>query len=293
MIEDKHSVQAGLLALYASTVLLALNGVFAKIIPLDAINVTQTRSIVACLMLFCVLILQHAPLKLTSLKQFLGVYGLGIILGVHWITYFHSMQVSTVAIGMLSLFSYPVITVLIEPMFKKQMPKLSDMLAAFVVFSGIFIMVSPQIISGEFDGNTVQGAFWGLTSAVLFSLRNTSQKYVFPHVNSITLMAHQTLAIGIVLIPFLSVDQITSMAAQDWGLLVLLGCLSTALAHTFLSMSLKRLPAKSVALIGCNVPVVGGFIAWLALGEIPDFMVYIGGAVILSVAAYESLNQNK
>lgn len=293
MMKNNHSAQAGLVALYLSIVLLALNGLFAKIIPLDALNVTQTRSVVACIMLFLVLVAQKANLRLNSLKQFIGVYGLGLVLGAHWITYFHAMQVSTVAIGMLSLFSYPVITVLIEPLFKRQVPKIADLLAAFAVFSGIFIMVSPQIISGEFDGNTVQGAFWGVTSAILFAFRNTSQKYLFPHINSITLMSHQTLVVGLVLLPFIAVEQISNMEIKDWGLLILLGCLCTALAHTLLSMSLKRLPAKSVALIGCNVPVVGGLIAWLALGEIPGVMVYIGGAVILSVAAYESLNQNK
>ena len=38
-------------------------------------------------------------------------------MGTHWVTYFYALQWSNVAIGMLSLFTYPVITALLEPLF--------------------------------------------------------------------------------------------------------------------------------------------------------------------------------
>ena len=41
----------------------------------------------------------------------------GAILGAHWIAFFKSIQVSTVAIGLLSYVSYPLFTSVIEPIF--------------------------------------------------------------------------------------------------------------------------------------------------------------------------------
>lgn len=289
MTDTSHSVRAGLLVLYASILLLALNGFFAKIIPLDAVTITQVRSVVACLGLFLVLYLQKTPLRLASFRQYVGVYGLGFLLCIHWITYFHSMQVATVAVGMLAMFSYPVITVLIEPLFKKQLPKLIDIAAACVVLAGVFLMVSDDILSGNLDSGAFLGAFWGVVSAFIFSLRNTSQKYLFPHVNSISLMGHQTLAVSIMLVPFINIPAVQSLSLETWGLILLLGCLSTAMAHTFLSMSLKRLPAKTVGLISCNTPVFGAAIAWMVLDETPTSMVFVGGAIILSVAIWETV----
>ncbi len=286
---DTHSLRAGLLVLYASILLLALNGFFAKAIPLEATEITQLRSVVACIALFLLLLVQKSSFRLASFRQVLGVYALGAVLAIHWVTYFYAMQVSTVAIGMLALFSYPVFTVLIEPIFKGLWPKMVDILAACVVLFGVFLMVSEDVLAGELDSGAFLGALWGVISAILFSLRNTTQKYAYPQVNSIALMAHQTLVVAVLLIPFVEFESLRSLDMGAWGMVILLGCLSTAMAHTFLSMSLKRLSAKTVGLISCNTPVFGAAIAWLVLGEAPSTMVYIGGAVILAVAAWETL----
>ncbi len=291
MNKTLEPASAGLLALYGSVLLLALNGIFAKLIPLDATAVTQHRSVIASAFLFILLAVRKSPLRLGSLRDYVGVYALGILLGLHWITYFHAMKISSVAIGMLSLFSYPVITVLLEPMFKRSFPSLVDVIAAIVVFIGIFLMISENLLEGDFSDGAVVGAFWGLISALLFSVRNTAQKYMFPSLNSIQLMAHQGLAICILLLPFVEVRGLTALSVRDIGLLLLLGVFSTALAHTLLSKSLKHLSAKSVSLISCLVPVIGGVLAWLFLGEKPKLMVYFGGATILSIALYESLKQ--
>src|SRR6056297_2370266 len=74
----------GLLLLYVGLTLLSLNGLFAKLIPLDAFSMTQLRSIIAIggFYLFCRLF--RMPLRVQSFKQLLGIYGLGLVMGVHW-----------------------------------------------------------------------------------------------------------------------------------------------------------------------------------------------------------------
>lgn len=287
--------QNSLLALYGSVVLLGLNGLFAKLIPLDAGSMSQARSVVACVALFSLLAFQAKPLRLPSWKVGLGVYGLGIVLGLHWVTYFHAMQVSTVAVGMLSLFCYPVITVVIEPLFHRALPKMVDLLAALLVFAGVGIMAAEGLAStSNVDGEGILlGAMWGVISAFLFSIRNTTQKYCFHDVDSISLMAHQVLAVSIVFILWLDPQQLMSMEVTAWGMLIALGVLSTAAAHTLLAYSLKHLHAKSVAMISCTLPLVGSILAWLVLGEVPGTFVFVGGALILAVATYESIKQSR
>lgn len=287
----RTSSHGGFLALYASIVLFALNGLFAKIIPLDAISVTQTRCVIAALALFLFLFFRRISLGFSFSKESAGVYALGFLLGGHWVTYFHSMQISTVAIGMLSLFCYPVLTVLIEPLFKKQWPQLADLVAGIVVFFGIFLLISESLLAGDFSAGTIQGAFWGIVSAVFFSLRNTLQKHMFSAINPVSIMAHQTLAVAVLLLPFVSITQVASLSLTGWFYLVLLGCVCTALAHTFMAISFKHFSAKTVALIGCNVPLAGTLLAWWLLDEIPGKMVFAGGFLILGVAAYETLKQ--
>ena len=168
----------GILILYLGLTLLSLNGLFAKLIPLDAFSITQLRSFVAIggFCLFCRLF--GMPLRVKSGKQLLGIYGLGVVMGVHWGTFFHAMQISTVAVGILALFSYPMITILLEPLFTRNRLSARDVFSGILVLVGLVIMVWEDL-GGGLSGNIVQGAFWGVFSALLFSLRNLCQKYYF------------------------------------------------------------------------------------------------------------------
>ncbi len=293
MNPSPSDLRAGMLVLYASIVLLATNGLFSKLIPLDPTTITQIRSVIASVVLISVLALQGSSFRLVSQREFFGVYGLGVLLCLHWITYFHAMQVSTVAIGMLALFSYPVMTVILEPLLQGRLPKWVDLIAAVAVVFGVFLMVSDEILKGQLDSGSFLGAFWGVISALLFSLRNTLQRHYFSRVNSISLMGHQTLGVAVMLLAFVDWSALGTLGTSGWALVVALGCFSTAGAHTLLSMSLKRLSAKTVGLISCNTPIFGVLFAWLVLDEVPSLMVYVGGAVILSVASWETLKGGK
>jgi len=279
----------GLLVLYIAVFLLSLNGLFAKLIPLDALSITQLRSVIAVFGFLAFGLVRKRKLRVKNLKQQFGVAFLGLLLGLHWITFFHAMQVSTVAIGMLSLFSFPIMTILLEPLFNKKRLYMSDVLAGFAVLSGIAIMVSQDLC--DIGGSVAQGVFWGVLSALLFSLRNLIQKYHFSSISSDSLMFHQVLTIVLMLAPFIDIPKISGLNPSNLGSLLLLGIFSTATAHTLLSYSLKQLAAKSVALISCLQPLLAAILAWFVLSEMPQMSVVIGGAMILSVAMYESVKK--
>lgn len=279
----------GLFFLYLAVFLLTLNGLFAKVIPLDAVSITGLRSILAAIAIFLFIQIRRSQLMPESWQILFGIWGLGIVMGGHWITFFHSMQISSIAIGMLSLYSYPVITVLIEAFFQRQVPKISDLLAGIIVLIGLAIMLTEHW--DNLQGNVSMGVFWGVLSAFLFSLRNTTQKYYFSKVPSDQLMLHQVIIIAVVLFLFIDQPELAKFEHKDWLNLVILGVVTTAGAHTLLTLSLKRLKAKTVAMIGCVQPVFAAFVGWLILGEQVDKYVLIGGSLILSVAVYESVNK--
>lgn len=287
MTDPKH----GMGILYLAVFLLSLNGLFSKIVPLDAISVTQLRSLVAVITLFLFALLRSRVSRLDNLNQYFGVYAIGVIMGLHWISFFHSMQVSTVAIGMLSLFTYPMITVLLEPFFSRKRLMFSDVAAGLLVLSGIYLMVEKEL--QNLHSELVLGVFWGVISAFLFALRNLLQKYYYADVPADRLMLHQVLAIAIMLALFVDYPSVGKFEAYDWLMLLLLGAISTATAHTLLSFSLKHLPAKSIAMISCLQPLFAGLFAWVLLDEVPGQSVIVGGGIIVSVALYESLKRTR
>ncbi|NOQ42647.1 MAG: EamA family transporter [Desulfuromusa sp.] len=281
----------GLPSLYLAIFLLALTGLFAKLIPLDAISIIQLRGMIAASGLALFSLLRKRNFRLARISTYTGVYALGLLLGLHWVTFFHAMQISSIAVGMLAMFSFPMITILLEPLFTRQRLKAGDIIAGVIMLTGLAVMVSQNL--SDLQEPVMQGVFWGVFSAVLFALRNLFQKYHFNNVASDSLMFHQVVAVSLMLAMFVDYPQVRVLAAVDFLKLVLLGIFSTAVAHTLLVFSLKQLSAKSVALISCLQPVIAVLLGWYVVKEVPELSVLIGGGLVLSVAAYESVQKRK
>jgi len=279
----------GLPALYLSIFLLSLTGLFAKLIPLDATSIIQLRSLVAIVGLAGFMAVRRRRFRIAGVRAGLGVYGLGLLLGLHWVSFFHAMQVSTVAVGMLAMFTFPVITILLEPVFCGRRLTAGDVLAGLAVLVGLGIMVGPGLT--DLQRPVTLGVLSGVVSALLFALRNLLQKYWFAGASSESLMFHQVIAITLLLAPFIDLPHIQALDAGGIVMIVLLGLVCTATGHTLLTFSLKQLPAKSVALIQCLQPPVAALLAWWVMGENPGVRVLVGGGVVLAVAAYESLRK--
>lgn len=281
----------GLPSLYIAILLLALTGLFSKLIPLDAISIIQLRGMIAAFCLALFILLRKRNFRLAGIRTYAGVYVLGLLLGLHWVTFFHAMQVSSVAVGMLAMFSFPIITILLEPLFSRQKLKAGDIIAGMIMLTGLAVMVIHD--QADLQAPAMQGVFWGVFSGVLFALRNLFQKYHFNNEASDSLMFHQVVAVGLMLAVFVDYPQVRSLALVDLLKLVLLGIFSTAVAHTLLVFSLKQLSAKSVALISCLQPVIAILLAWYVVKEVPELPVLIGGSLVLSVAIYESVKKRQ
>jgi drug/metabolite transporter (DMT)-like permease len=279
------------LTLYTGIFLLSVNGLFAKGIPLDATSITQLRSVVAALVISAYLILLKKGLSIPNKNKRIGVYFLGLLMGLHWVTFFHSMQVSTVATGMLSIYTYPIITVLMESTFHRKLPEKKDILSCFLVLIGIFLLTADGLSSK--DSSIYEGVFWGVVSAFLFASRNVIQKYGFKEVSSEHLMLHQVFIIALMLIAFTNFSAVSSLSPVSWLKIITLGIVTTAGAHTLLVLSYKHFAAKTVALSSCLQPVIGAFLAWVFLHEQPSIYIFVGGVIILGVAVYETLSSKE
>jgi drug/metabolite transporter (DMT)-like permease len=275
------------LTLYVGITLLSTNGLFAKGIPLDATSITQLRSLIAAAGIACCLWAFKRSFSIQNRKKLAGVYLLGILMGLHWVTFFHAMQVSTIAIGMISLYTFPIMVVFMESAIQRRRPYWQDLGLACMVLIGILVLASHETMTLE--STTLQGVFWGVVSALLFSSRNIAQKYYFTDVSSDKLMLHQVIAISLMLVVFIDMPDIGQLDTISWIKIIVLGIVTTAGAHTLLVMSYKKLPAKTVAMISCLQPVMGAIFAWIVIQEQPTISIIIGGSIILAVAIYESI----
>jgi len=278
-----QSQQQSLIYLHIAVLLFGGTALFAKLIGLNALDITAYRAAIAGVAICVLLTLQKKPIKLHRAKDYVIAILLGIAVGIHWVTYFAGMQLAGITVGMLAFFTYPVITVFLEPLFNKSKPKTKDIISAVVVITGIYLLI-PNVNLGD---DITLGVVTGVVSALFFAIRNITHKRYFSEYGGPQTMFYQTLVASLMLCAFIEVP-ITQINDADLILLLIAGVVFTAMPHSLFAASLKKLSAATAGLISCLQPLYGTILAIIILHERPSVMTLIGGALIVSAACFET-----
>lgn len=280
--------RSALMTLHITVLLMGATGLFSQLIQLPAWDITLYRTWIAVVALFAWVFWRERRLRMTARHEYGKLIVLGVLLGVHWITFFHAMQVAGIAVGMIALYTYPVITVFLEPWIKRTQLDWRDVLSGLLVLVGIYFLV-PEF---DFANSTTQGVFWGVLSALLFALRNVLQGYWFSGESAARTMSYQVLVVAVCMTPWLFFTP-HQPTGWDVGLLVALGLGFTAVTHTLFAHTLRYLKAKTASLVACLQPVYGTLYGVLLLAAIPALTTVIGGLIIVAAAVYESVREHK
>lgn len=291
-----NAKQQSLLYLHSAVLLFGGTALFSKLIGLSALDITVYRTGVAAIFLLIFLSLQKQKIKLTSRKDYGIALLLGVVVGIHWVTYFAGMQMAGVTIGIIAFFTYPVITVFLEPLLARFLvnnkvsskPKQKDVLIAFVVILGIFLLI-PEISLGN---QVTLGIITGVLSALFFALRNILHKNYFSHYSGPHTMLYQTLVACLMLAIFVEVPPM-EVTNNDLLLILLVGVVFTAMPHALFASSLRHLSATTAGLISCLQPLYGSLLAFILLSERVDVWTIIGGLLVISAALFETWSVSK
>lgn len=277
-----------LLELNLATVLISTSGALGKFIEMPTPVIIWWRCSLAILFLYVFIRFKKIHFKLHAKKDLSTIIISALLTGAHWITYFYALKLSNVALGMLSLFAYPVITALLEPLFIKVKFDPIHLVLGAMVLLGIFIL-APEF---NLESRHVKGVLLGLLSAVCYALRILISKQLVSRYNATMLMFYQLLILTIVLLPvFFFMD--TSGIKTQFPYVIVLALITTAIGHTILVHSLKYFTASTTSIISSAQPVFGIIIAYFFLNEIPTWNTFIGGSLILSTVFFESFRSGK
>ncbi len=280
------SRRQSLIEVHLATLLFGLAGLFGKWLALVPFLIVWGRVVFASLALSVLLLTLKQSLRGILRENFLLITVLGFILAVHWVTFFTSIQVSTVAVGLLAYSCFPVFTVLFEPLFFKEKLDRTNLLLAAVCLSGAFLIVPRFSLTNA----VYQGVMWGLVSGFCFALLTIFNRRLAQTYSSLAIAFVEDFAAAIFLLPFLFFYP-SSLTARDVLLLAFLGVVCTAGSHTLFIKGLRRVRAQTASIISALEPVYGIALAYLMLGELPSSRTLGGGLVILSAALMISVRE--
>jgi drug/metabolite transporter (DMT)-like permease len=275
--------KGALLQVHASVFLFGLSGLFGKFLDLPATVIVLGRTGFATLALGLVLRLGGQTLRPRSAQDLLGMALLGGLLAFHWVSFFYSIQLATVAIGLLTFSSFPVFVTLLEPLLFKTPWRWRDGAIAALVVLGVALVI-PEYRPGS---ATTLGAIWGLLSGLSFALLQLLNKGYRQRYSALAIAFYQDF---FACLSLLAIAPLASLAlsTREVGLLLVLGVLCTAVAHTLFIESLAVLRTQTASIISALEPVYGILLAALVLGEVPSFRTLIGGGLIIGTILWAS-----
>ena len=272
-----------ILEINLAMVFIATSGPLGRYIQLSPELIIMFRGFIAALFLGVFIFWRKTPLRIEK-KDYPAVFGGGVLMGMHWVLYFYALQLSNVAIGMLSIFTYPVITSLLEPLIlKTKFHKIHIFLALLVLF-GLYLLV-PEF---DIESDYTVAIILGVISALCYALRNLIMKTKVHKYEGTTLMWYQNIAVSVCLLPLLFLDADWSAIQTQIPYIVLLALLTTAIGHTMFLYSFKHFSVTTASLMSSAQPIYGIILGMLFLSEVPNIQTILGGCLILISVVIES-----
>lgn len=271
-----------LVLVHVAVAFFGLAGLFGKLVAADATVIVFGRTLFAALAL--------APMAYWFNRGGNGhaptyaLLGLGVLLAVHWVTFFLAIQIATVAIGLLTYASFPLFTLLLELAFRQRSWRWIDLILTAAVVAGL-ALITPQL---SWESSVFRGALWGLLSGFTFALLTLANRHMVKHHSVYSIALWQYLGAAICLAPFATLE-LVALPPGELLLLVLLGVVFTSAAHGFFVAGLRRITAHTASLLASLEPIYGIAAAWLLLDEAPELRVLAGGLIILTTAVAATL----
>tara|TARA_Y100001970_G_scaffold80360_1_gene102095 strand:+ start:148 stop:1008 length:861 start_codon:yes stop_codon:yes gene_type:complete len=267
-----------------ASLFMSFSGLFAKWISVESYSIIFGRSVAALpvLLLICILFKVIKPIQ--SKRHLILIIFSGIFLTLHWTLFYKSIQISSVSVGVIAIFSYPLITSILEPLLTQSVFKIR------MILESIILLVSLYILSGHtINGESVYiGLILGIIAAFSFALRNIIIKEIVDEYSPIWLMMIQ-IGISIILLAPFGIAPLMDAGAKNIGLIIIVGIMVISLSHTLFIQSMKTLSATAIGVISSLQLIYAIVASWLFLNETISINIILGAFLISSVAVYEQI----
>jgi drug/metabolite transporter (DMT)-like permease len=284
----KNAHAKNISGLLLATLFISTSGVLGKYIAMPTEVIIWFRASIAMVFLYIFCRYKKIDLEIKSTKDYIPFLISGVFMAAHWITYFYALKLSNVALGVLSLYTFPILTALLEPLFLKVKFNPIYLVLGLMVLLGLSILV-PEL---SLESNQVKGILFGVFSALCYAIRILILKQHVAHYNGTMLMFYQTVLVTILLFPVLFFMDVSGLQSQ-FPYLILLALLTTAIGHSLMLHSLKFFTATTTTIISSLQPIFGIILAYFFLSEIPTTKTFIGGSIILLTVVVESIRSRK
>jgi drug/metabolite transporter (DMT)-like permease len=268
--------------LHIAVLLFGFTGILGRLIELPSASMVWYRMAITLLSLFLFPKI-FQKIKTIPRKDVIRILGVGVLVAIHWVTFFGAIKLSNVSITLSCMASAAFFTSLIEPLIlKRPYRAYESILGGLVILGFVFIF--------SFTGKEMYlGIAVAILSALLAAIFGTFNKglvakydvFAITAIEFIAGVAILTIGLGIYLqfVP----DLMIIPTPMDWVWLLILALACTTLAFTLTMFSLKDISAFSAALAINLEPVYAIIMAYFFFREDKELNngFYLGALIIV------------
>lgn len=266
--------------------------ILGELISLDALPLVWFRMLMA--VGFIVLFMLYKKTDLTIPRKTIMVFlFLGLVIALHWLTFFKAIKVSNVSVTLACLSTGAFFTSFLEPIIYKRKVIWYEVFFGLLVVGGLYIIFN-------FEGDYYLGIILALTSAflsALFSVINGKYAKMYDStVISFYELSGGVLCFSIYLLFTNSFSkEFFILQPSDWIYLIILSSICTAYAFIASVKVMKFISPYTVMLTINLEPIYGIILALLIFKDeekmSPEF--YLGAVIILSTVVLNGIIKYK
>lgn len=245
----------------------------------------------AAIALIIYLVVRQQKLQV-SRKEVVRLLIVGILVALHWFLFYACIKMATASVALICLSSVTLFTSILEPIINRRKFYALDIIIGLVIISGIVVIF-------KFESRYITGTIIGLGAALAASLFTIFNSKFAQRNSPVTISLIEMLggfgALSLYLF-FSSGFTIAalSLSPSDFGYLIILSTVCTAMAYVMGVAVMKTLSSITVVLTTSLEPVYGIILAYLFFGKREQMSAgfYFGALIILiAVLSYPLLKK--
>ena len=278
--------------LHFLVIIAGFTAVLGELITLEAIPLVWFRMSIGAILMIIYIKFKNTPLRV-PFKVLVKLAIAGVIIALHWITFFAAIKVSNISITLAMFSTGAFFASLIEPLFFKRK------IIAYEILLGLIVIVGVVLIN-QTELNYILGIFLGISSALfstLFAVLNGKFVQNYPP----SIISFYEFVSGVIFMSiFLALDgdgfnvAYFQLSFSDWVYLFILASVCTAYAFISSVHIMKYISPYTVVLTYNLEPIYGIVLALLIFPESetmrPQF--YVGACLIICTVLFNAIFKN-
>ena len=277
-----------ILLMHFVILIFGFTGILGKLITIEAIPLVFWRTLIGGGAIYVWLKVRRKVSK-KSTSDVLKMGGIGLLVAIHWITFFASIKISNVSVALTMLATSPMFIGFLEPLIFKRKIDWRELTVAAVVLVGVGTIFS-------FNTTYHEGMILGIISAFFASLFATLNGVLIKthDASNISLVELLTASAAIFILLFFTGEvnwELFVLSSQDWFWITILALVATSFAFIAFTSVMKVLTPFTTSVAINLEPIYSIILAVIIFGdeEIMGTRFYIGASIIIGAVMLNTI----